>query len=165
MTAERVFDFAVDGTGNLCNAGQERAHGAPGRLKLMSGSISACLTGAQTISCLPLPLNRREVLTRFNRGYRHYGLALKPLAIAVIVIIMMPSLSWSRGRLGNRASAMLGESRLTTAAQEAIRDLLESGETLADISTWAHQQREIPRTGPWLLDSVVGLRPNPVKAS
>jgi hypothetical protein len=44
---------------------------------------------------------------------------------------------------------MLADSRLTPAAVAAIRDLLEPGEDLADISTWADRQREIPGTGPW----------------
>ncbi len=37
------------------------------------------------------------------------------------------------------ASAMLAESRLTPAALAAVRDLLEPGEDLAGISTWANQ--------------------------
>ena len=44
---------------------------------------------------------------------------------------------------------MLAESRLTPAALAAIRRFLEPGEDLAVISTWADQQQEIPRTGPW----------------
>jgi hypothetical protein len=44
---------------------------------------------------------------------------------------------------------MLADSHLTPAAVAAIRDLLEPGENLADISTWADQQREVPNTGPW----------------
>ncbi len=35
---------------------------------------------------------------------------------------------------------MLADSRLTPAAVAAIRDLLEPGEDLADISTWADRQ-------------------------
>jgi hypothetical protein len=53
------------------------------------------------------------------------------------------------GRVGHRASALLTESHLTRAAAAAIRTLLDPGESLADISTWADQQRVIPGSGPW----------------
>ena len=51
--------------------------------------------------------------------------------------------------MGHRASAMLADCRLTPAAVAAIRVLLEPGEDLADISTWADGQREVPGTGSW----------------
>ncbi len=44
---------------------------------------------------------------------------------------------------------MLADSRLTPAAVAAIRKLLEPGEDLEDIPTWADRQREVPGTGPW----------------
>jgi hypothetical protein len=34
-------------------------------------------------------------------------------------------------------------------ATATIRELLEPGESLADASTWADQQREVPDAGPW----------------
>ena len=78
------------------------------------------------------------------------GRCSSPVAIAAILALLFaPSSLWSWGRLGHRASAMLDDSRLTPAAVAAIRDLLERGENLADISTWADRQREIPNTGPW----------------
>jgi len=38
---------------------------------------------------------------------------------------------------------------LTPAAKAAVRELLGPGINLADASTWADEQREIPRAGPW----------------
>jgi hypothetical protein len=68
---------------------------------------------------------------------------------AILTVLFVPGSLWSWGRMGHRASSMLADSRLTPAAVAAIRDLLEPGEDLADISNWADRQREVPGTGPW----------------
>jgi hypothetical protein len=68
---------------------------------------------------------------------------------AVVVVLFAPASVWAWGRIGHRISALVASSRLTPAAAAAIRNLLEPGETLADISTWADQQRDIPGTGSW----------------
>jgi nuclease S1 len=60
-----------------------------------------------------------------------------------------PGSLWSWGRLGHRASSMLAESRLTSGVREAIRQLLGPGEDIADISTWADGQCEIPKAASW----------------
>jgi nuclease S1 len=73
-----------------------------------------------------------------------------PIATAaMLTLLFAPGLLWPWGRVGHRASALLAESRLTPAAAAEIRRLFEPGETLADVSTWADQQREVPGTGPW----------------
>ncbi len=69
--------------------------------------------------------------------------------VAVIAFMLTPGIVWPWGRTGHRVSAMMAESRLTPAALAAVRGLLEPGESLADASTWADEQREVPRTGPW----------------
>jgi len=66
-----------------------------------------------------------------------------------IALLLIPGTLWPWGRTGHRVSAMMAESRLTPAALAAVRNLLEPGETLADASTWADEQREMPRSGPW----------------
>jgi hypothetical protein len=43
----------------------------------------------------------------------------------------------------------MAESKLTPRALAAVRDLLGPGVTLADISTWADEQRDVPGSGPW----------------
>jgi hypothetical protein len=54
------------------------------------------------------------------------------------------------GRIAHRASALLAEERLTPAVQDAVRALLEPGESLADASTWADETRRArPASGPW----------------
>jgi hypothetical protein len=58
--------------------------------------------------------------------------------------------AWAWGRRAHRASAKLADLRLTPAAKAAVRDLLESGESLGDVSTWADEvRRDMPESGPW----------------
>jgi len=66
----------------------------------------------------------------------------------MVVGLARPALAW--GPLGHRASAMLAESRLTPRARAIIRDLLDPGESLADVSTWADEHsREIRGSAAW----------------
>jgi nuclease S1 len=59
-----------------------------------------------------------------------------------------PAFGW--GRIGHRVAGKIAEARLTPAAKEAVAALLEPGETLADVSTWADEVRRDRReTGPW----------------
>jgi nuclease S1 len=59
-----------------------------------------------------------------------------------------PAFAW--GRPGHRVIAKLAERHLTPQAKAAIAELLESGESLADCSTWADEhRRELPKTAPW----------------
>jgi len=71
------------------------------------------------------------------------------VAAGIALLLLMPGAVWPWGRTGHRVSAMMAESRLTPAASAAVRGLLEPGESLADASTWADEQREVPRSGPW----------------
>jgi nuclease S1 len=66
------------------------------------------------------------------------------------VIAGSPGSALAWGRLGHRASARLAESRLSPAAREIVRDLLEPGESLADAATWADEHsRDIPGSASW----------------
>ena len=59
-----------------------------------------------------------------------------------------PAFGW--GFVGHRASARLVETLLTPKTKEAIRGLLEPGETLGNASTWPDEhRRELPETAPW----------------
>jgi hypothetical protein len=76
--------------------------------------------------------------------------------LIVLLAIVGPGLaSWARpayawGRLGHRVSARLAESRLGPATRSAIGELMGPGETLADVATWADEQRRaMPWSGPW----------------
>jgi hypothetical protein len=70
-------------------------------------------------------------------------------AIALCTVLLMPGSIWSWGRLGHRVVAKIAEESLTHAASAAVRNLLGPEVSLADISTWADEQHEIPRAGPW----------------
>jgi hypothetical protein len=59
-----------------------------------------------------------------------------------------PALAW--GRLGHRVISRLAELHLTPQAKAAIAELLEPGESLADASLWADENRgRLPKTAPW----------------
>lgn len=58
--------------------------------------------------------------------------------------------AWAWGRMGHRVAGQLAESRLSATARQAVRELLEPGETLADASLWADEhKRDIPESAPW----------------
>jgi nuclease S1 len=69
-------------------------------------------------------------------------------AIVLCAVLLVPGSAWPWGRLGHRVVAKMAEDQLTPQALATVYDLLGLGVSLADISTWADEQREIPRTGP-----------------
>jgi nuclease S1 len=71
------------------------------------------------------------------------------LASALFGCLLIPQMAWPWGRLAHRATAKMAEERLTPAALAAVHDLLGPGVTLADISSWADEQREVPRAASW----------------
>jgi hypothetical protein len=91
-----------------------------------------------------LSLKRTELITLRGRV-----ISSQLVFAAVILLLLAPRSLWSWARTGHRASALLANSRLTPAAAASIRDLFEHGEDLADISTLADFQREVPNTGLW----------------
>ncbi len=70
-------------------------------------------------------------------------------AIALSAIILMPGSGWSWGRIGHEVSSRMAEERLAPAALAVVRMLLGPGVSLAEASTWADSQREVPNSGPW----------------
>ncbi|MFO0909580.1 MAG: S1/P1 nuclease [Isosphaeraceae bacterium] len=91
------------------------------------------------------PMAQRS-LSWFRRGR---SVVLVAFVATGLMAIPVPSVfAW--GRIGHRASARVAEARLTPAARAALRALLEPGESLADLSTWADEVRpDRPETGPW----------------
>ncbi len=77
----------------------------------------------------------------------------KTLRVAMAALLatwFMSTPAWAWGRLGHRVAGKIAESRLTPAAKSAVESLLEPGETIADVSTWADEVRRDRReTGPW----------------
>jgi S1/P1 Nuclease len=71
-----------------------------------------------------------------------------PLTIFALIATGTPA--WARGRLGHRVISRLTEQRLTPRAKTAIAELLEPGESLADASLWADENRgRLPKAAPW----------------
>ena len=74
------------------------------------------------------------------------------LAIAVPLLLVLPTTTpaWAWGRLGHRVISRIAEKNLTPKTRAAITELLGPGETLADASTWADEnRRRLPKTAPW----------------
>jgi hypothetical protein len=65
-----------------------------------------------------------------------------------MTLLSTPSV-WSWSRIGHHVVARMAEERLTPHALVVVHNLLGPDVSLADISTWADEQREIPGTGPW----------------
>ena len=70
-------------------------------------------------------------------------------AVVLLVASMRPSPALAWGRIGHRVAARMAESRLTSAARDAIHAILGPGVSLADASTWADGQREIEESYRW----------------
>ncbi len=85
-------------------------------------------------------------------GGRLWSRANRKQAGAVLLflaILLAPGVGFSWGRLGHRVSAKFAEYHLTPAALKEVRSLLDKGESLADAATWADDQVESSRNGPW----------------
>jgi len=76
----------------------------------------------------------------------------KVLAVGLTawVAIQTATPVWAWGRLGHRVTSRLAEKYLNPKAKEAVKALLDEGESLADASTWADDYRASHRkTAPW----------------
>jgi len=76
---------------------------------------------------------------------------MSPLRKTAILLLalLLPVSGWAWGRIGHRVAARMAEQRLTPAAQAGVRALLGSKTSLADASTWADEQQEVPDSGHW----------------
>jgi hypothetical protein len=72
-----------------------------------------------------------------------------PMAAIVWMILSFTSSAWSWDRIGHRVAAKMAEARLSPDALAVVHALLGPGMSLAEISTWADEQREAPGTAPW----------------
>jgi hypothetical protein len=76
--------------------------------------------------------------------------SLRVLVAWTLATAMMVGPAWGWGRLGHRVAGKIAEARLTPSARAAVLALLEPGESLADVSTWADEvRRDMPESGPW----------------
>jgi hypothetical protein len=69
------------------------------------------------------------------------------------------------GPLGHRVISLLAERHLTTQAKAAIKELLEPGESLADASLWADENRgRLPKTARSRIHGIVYQKRQTVRA-
>ncbi|MDR3632808.1 MAG: S1/P1 nuclease [Isosphaeraceae bacterium] len=81
---------------------------------------------------------------------RRRCLVLSMVVLSLALTMVTTRSAWAWGRMGHRVAGQLAESRLTPVARRSVQELLEPGETLADASLWADEQkREIPESAPW----------------
>ncbi len=75
---------------------------------------------------------------------------LRILIASALLLATTTTLARAWGRVAHRVAGKIAEARLTPAAKAAVAALLEPGETLADVSTWADEVRRDRReSGPW----------------
>jgi nuclease S1 len=71
-------------------------------------------------------------------------------AIALLIALQTATPAWAWGRLGHRVISRLAKKHMTEKARDALADLLDDNETIADASTWADEnRRRLPKTAPW----------------
>jgi nuclease S1 len=71
-------------------------------------------------------------------------------ALAMLIALQSATPAWAWGRLGHRVISRIAEKNLIPKAKAAIAALLEPGESLADASLWADEnRRKLPKTAPW----------------
>jgi len=70
--------------------------------------------------------------------------------VTLVVVLQAATPVWAWGRLGHRVIARLAERHMTPEAKAAVAALLEPGESMADASLWADENRgRLPKTAPW----------------
>ena len=90
-----------------------------------------------------------------GRGVSRSAWRVPAFAMALLLAIHAGGPAWGWGALGHRVIAKFGERHLSESARAGIMELLEPGESLADASTWADENRErIPGSGPWHYASI-----------
>ncbi len=78
----------------------------------------------------------------------------RPARFAVVLTLLAAlktaTPAWAWGRLGHRVIARLAEQHMTPEAKAAVAVLLEPGESMADASLWANENRgRLPKSAPW----------------
>jgi len=76
-----------------------------------------------------------------DRSSRLSRLSWFVFALILLVFLQSATSAWAWGRLGHRVISRLAERHLTPPAKAAIAELLEPGESLADASLWADENR------------------------
>src|SRR4051812_46954296 len=71
--------------------------------------------------------------------------------VLVLVALAIPTPSHAWGSRGHRIATRIAQERLTPEARAAIRELLNKGDTLVDIASWADNEGHdvVPGSAPW----------------
>ncbi|MBN1568597.1 MAG: S1/P1 nuclease [Acidobacteria bacterium] len=85
-----------------------------------------------------------EFANKFRTGKR-----LVLAATWMWMILLLPEGLWGWGWVGHRVVAKMAEERLTPAAKKAVKNLLGPGVSMAEASTWADEQQEVPESSRW----------------
>ena len=71
------------------------------------------------------------------------------IALAMLIAFQTATPAFAWGRLGHRVISRIAEKQLTPKVKAVIAELLEPGESLADASLWADENRgRLPKTAP-----------------
>ena len=72
------------------------------------------------------------------------------VALTLLIALQSATPAWAWGRLGHRVISQLAKKHMTEKARDALAELLDPTETIADASTWADEhRRQLPKTAPW----------------
>ncbi|MGO9469963.1 MAG: S1/P1 nuclease [Isosphaeraceae bacterium] len=72
------------------------------------------------------------------------------IGLTLLLVLQTAMPAWAWGRLGHRVIARLAEKHMTPEAKAAVAALLEPGESMADASLSADEnRRRLPKTAPW----------------
>jgi nuclease S1 len=72
------------------------------------------------------------------------------IGLGTLVLLQTSTPAWAWGRLGHRVISRFAKKHMTDKARDALAELLEPTETIADASTWADEhRRQLPKTAPW----------------
>src|SRR5271157_4632570 len=89
-------------------------------------------------------------MMRHGKATRRRGRSLFVSALSLLLLFQVSAPAWAWGRLGHRVISKLAEKKHSPKAKAAVAALLEEGESIADASTWADENRgRLPKTAPW----------------
>ena len=80
-------------------------------------------------------------------AYVKRHLACAAALVLLALLSARPVSAW--GWIGHRVVARMAEERLNARTRAAVAGILGPGAKLADVSTWADEQQELTKTGPW----------------
>jgi nuclease S1 len=78
-----------------------------------------------------------------------YRLRIPVIIASVLAALLFEPFARAWGPVGHQVASRIAEERLTPAALKAVHDLLGSGVSLADISYWAEEQRNMSGRRQW----------------